>query len=272
MSKLNGKYADSSLLSMDEIRILIDSYLLSDLRYSVIRDCGIIDKDEIIEQRRRDDAINTSSTFSLARYAFMENFSRVHQIPYNSDIRQHIPAVINYLKASYPYCFFLNGSIKTKDMDSALIYYAKYCLKVSDDKLADVIPTLQSRVLDIVDVDYSISRNERERLFYVNGINGSSVDKYKHLSLYDTLCSLDDKNIGSFINWIVVNGAVDVPSRAFPNDTPVLYGEKNGLIVAEGNHRLFTIMALQKLRNKFLTFNDLGPLPAKGKILTYKKY
>ena len=192
--KVEEKYSNADLLDYPYGPVVEDANYFLDLRYFIEKQCNKRMVNLEIENRRNRDLKNTLeniSDFSLALYCFKENFFRyIGKNPIFERIEDYADLAYEYLKNTYPYCFFMNGSVKAKDMDSALLFYAK-AQGASKSELDDIIPMLKNislighydRTHDEV-IDY-----QNSYLLFCDNVVGTTVLGYQANNLYDTLNS-----------------------------------------------------------------------------------
>ena len=141
-------------------------------------------------------------------YCFKENYLKlVGKNPFTANIRDYSSGVVDYLNNTFPYCFALGGQVENfYTLDDALLFYAK-SRGATSEQLEQIIPMLREIKLPQIETDsFEVSVvNESKELVSVDKICGSSIKRYKADNLYDALIAIDDKNVQSFINYLVVN-------------------------------------------------------------------
>lgn len=185
-------------------------------------------------------------------YCFKENFLRfVGETPFTDDIRNYRDGVIDYMRETYPYCLAIGGAIEVfNNMDEALLFYAK-SRGASEEQLKQIIPMLKESKIPQIDVEsYSvISLSNSQEILSIDKIVGSGLRKYKADNLYDALVAVDDKNIQSFINFLVSRNVFNIfYTRDTMKGICCYMDEDNNIVVVEGNHRVIVLKVLQAIR------------------------
>lgn len=245
------KYSDKNLLESNMIRLLYDPNYLGDLKYFIKRRLGACEVDEEIEDRRKADFSlpDYDNTFYLGMWGFKENFGRYMGIsPYNLDFKRYEKEILYYLESTYPYSLMPHGVIQTGDFEKAILYYAKHKLKASEEQLDKVVPMLKEIPMTYGIRDYFCTTEFGNCNITFSDVSGSTVDLYGKKNLYDTLSALDDKGVSNFVNLYGVYDGLNNPSQIMSFQNPYCYIDTKGrTFVDEGNHRILTGLALQRV-------------------------
>lgn len=258
---MNITYLDKNLLLNKDAYYVTDKNFLNGIRYYIRRKCTCERYDEELEAVMYDKY--KSELKDIIEYytdIFKNNYALAHGRNVNDIVIKENPYAAEYLYNTYPYCLFKDGMIDTKDLDSALLFFAKHNLGATFDKLENVIPMLMlhgMRKLDNLSVsDYSFTYG----FCRYGEIKGTVLDKYQKDNLYDTLHALDDYDLKKYINYIMVNNGLQNPKSIFISE-PVLLVDNgdflNMLYVVEGNHRLIACKALYEI-TRLITLNSFN--------------
>lgn len=258
---MNITYLDENLLLNKDAYYVTDRDFLNSIRYYVGRKCTCERYDEELELIMHDKY--KSELKDIIEYyvnIFKNNYAlsigkNVNEI----DIKEN-PYASDYLQSTYPYCLFKDGNVDTKDLDSALLFFAKHNLWADEAKLANVLAILKVHGMRKLE-NLNISNYEYTYGFCRYGeIKGTIVDKYQKDNLYETLHALDDYDLKKYINYIMVNNGLLNP-RSILSFDPVLFVDSgdylNMLYVVEGNHRLLACKALYEITS-FITLNSFN--------------
>lgn len=246
-------YLDENLLQDKNSYYVVDKNFLNSIKYYIRRKCEFerinlkIEK-EMLEKygSELNDIINYHLNIFINNYANM-----INRIPKKEMIIGNMNAY-NYLQNTYPYCLFKDGNVGAKDLDSALLYFAKKNLSATDNKLDDIINVL--RALSIRELEDSNLNNYKETYDFVrySYIYGSINPKYNKENLYDTLHALDDRDLKQYINYIMVNDGLTNAKNIMQSEPIVCmkglkFSYNNVMHVVEGSHRLILCRALHEI-------------------------
>lgn len=255
---MSVRYLDENLLLSKDAHYVTDKNFLSGVSYYVKRKCNCERYDDSVEEYMHDRY--TSELKDIIDYyvnIFKENYANLLCTNVNSINLEESPYAYDYMSNTYPYCLFKDGMIDTKDLDSALLYFAKHNLNADDSKLENVIPVLMiqsTRVIENFDIN---NYTQSEGFYRFSDIVGTINPKYQRESLYETLHALDDYDLKKYINYIMVMNGLLNPKRIMVFD-PVLFIDNEAcydkLYVVEGNHRLFACKALYEI-TRLITLN-----------------
>ena len=198
----------------------------------------------------------TSDTFGNL-YAFKENFFKTFgEVPFGKSLKDYKAAAIDYLNASYPFCF--NMSMEQYDIDRVFpspIKNKKYlflyalCLGARSDQLDRVVDVLKSVSLNkgVPSAKVTRAAGIEKQNVDLGSIVGSSVDKYRATNLLEAYEALNDKNMSGFVEYLLKSGVMQ-------HNTDVMKGialerdEQGNLFCAEGNHRVMAYMAIKAVK------------------------
>ncbi len=254
-------YLDENLLLSKDKYYVTDKDFLFNIKYYIRKKSAFERYNAYIEERMHD-VYNSELNDMLDYYIniFKENYSRILYKSVNNISIEENRHATDYLENTFPYCFFKDGMVDTKDLDSALIYFAKNNLRAKDDKLKDIIPVLKTmsvRLLDDFNIDnYAFSYG----LYRYSDICGTVNPKYQRDNLYETLHALDDYDLKKYINYVMVMDGLTSPRNIKVFD-PILFVDNQAfqkmLYVVEGNHRLFACKALYEI-TRLVTLNSFN--------------
>ena len=197
----------------------------------------------------------TSDTFGNL-YAFKENFFKtIGEVPFGKSLKDYKAAAIDYLNASYPFCFNLSMEYEIDQVFPSQIKNRKYLLLYAlslgarSDQLDRVVDVLKSVSLNkgVPSTKVTRATGIEKQNVDLGSIVGSSVDKYRATNLLEAYEALNDKNMNGFIEYLLKSGVMQ-------QKTSVMKGialerdEQGNLFCAEGNHRVMAYMAIKAVK------------------------
>ena len=211
-----------------------DEYFMSDLAMFVKNLCGYdIVENEVLERRK-----NQMHIVKEHLNYFLENYAnaisrKVSDLTEDDNSNMHF-----YLMRTYPYCLFKNGQIETKDMESALYFYAINNLSAEDAQLENLIPVLKCINMHHLN-NTDLTKYDSNTVFTCySEINGTTNSKYQAETLYDTIPLLNDIDLNSLMNEIIVSDGMSNPRNILRYNDILLAKNDNNYNVINGTHKL----------------------------------
>lgn len=196
---------------------------------------------------------------SLEYYTFTENFFKYLGISQYSELLDHSNQALEYIDKTFPYCFM---RIDNKTVDEAIKLYV-LSLGKTYKEVPEIIEKLKNIKMQHISnqeirekIDNSEMYEDKEYIT-INNIYGTSVKKYQLDNLYDVLLAINDKNINSYINYLIVNNIFN-DEKQFQKifqGMLVIKDYTGKQYISEGNHRIFTYLGLIKIR-EFLNISN----------------
>lgn len=216
----------------------------------------------IIEKITNKTTEDIPDDISLEYYHFTKNFTNYLGIDQYSDLSDYKEQVFEYITKTFPYSFM---TIDNKSLYESIKLYVqslgKRMAEVPFIGLNFMYTTMQH--INKKDVRDSLEQGKMqiiEEPISLNNISGTTVSKYQKYNLYDILSSINDKNINSYIHYLVNNNVFEDEEKFQQvfSGISITQDENGNLYVNEGNHRIFTYIALLKIR-------DILEIPTKSK-------
>jgi len=84
----------------------------------------------------------------------------------------------------------------------------------------------------------------------ISEVIGTSVKNYQYSNLYDVLKAINDKNLNSYISYLVLNNIFNNEKKfkKLFHGISITIDNNGSVYVNEGNHRIITYIALLKIR------------------------
>lgn len=200
----------------------------------------------ILDEIRNDSIRKEIPEDIFLNYAmFRQNFFGYMGVSGLSNLRDYSTFVERYLEESWPFCCKSDAII---DVESAIAFYvrSKGGNAETQEAIIDYLKSVEVRSVDKIKYE---SRNFQECVVNYANVVGTTVDAYKADNLYDTLKKLEDKNL-PYMEYLILNNIFcDLQSFLKVFDGVCLNCDEFGnLYVSEGNHRVFSYLALLKIR------------------------
>lgn len=219
--------------------------------------------DYIVDRITNKNNSEVPSEISLEYYTFCQNFTKYLGISQYSELSDYRNQVLEYLSKTFPYSFM---KIDNKNIEDAIKLYVT-SLGFSQDKVPFIILKLHSIKMKHIDKKNIRDLLEQEQMqvldetVQLDNIVGTSVSKYQNDNLYDILKNINDKNINSYISYLINNNVFDdeLHFQKVFSGISITKDQNNNQYINEGNHRIFTYIAL-------LTIRDFLNIPTKSKI------
>lgn len=218
--------------------------------------------DYIVDRITNKNNSEVPSEISLEYYTFCQNFTKYLGISQYSELSDYRNQVLEYLSKTFPYSFM---KIDNKNIEDAIKLYVT-SLGFSQDKVPFIILKLHSIKMKHIDKKNIRDLLEQEQMqvldetVQLDNIVGTSVSKYQNDNLYDILKNINDKNINSYISYLINNNVFDdeLHFQKVFSGISITKDQNNNQYINEGNHRIFTYIAL-------LTIRDFLNIPTKSK-------
>lgn len=218
--------------------------------------------DYIVDRITNKNNSEVPSEISLEYYTFCENFTKYLGVSQYSELSDYRNQVLEYLDKTFPYSFM---KIDNKNVEDAIKLYVT-SLGFSQDKVPFIILKLHSikmKHIDKKNIRYLLEQEQMQVLdesIQLDNIVGTSVSKYQNDNLYDILKNINDKNINSYISYLINNNVFDdeLHFQKVFSGISITKDQNNNQYINEGNHRIFTYIAL-------LTIRDFLNIPTKSK-------
>lgn len=189
----------------------------------------------------------------LQYYTFTKNFFNYIGVSEYSELLDYAPEALDYIDKTFPYCFM---RVDNKTVDDAIKLYV-ISQGGTNEQVPTIIEHLKKTKMTHINQEEISSKNELSEMYEdeqpltIGDIAGTSVSSYQQDNLYDVLVAINDKNINSYINYLVVNNVFNDEQRfrkVFKGMFITIDKEGNKYI-NEGNHRTFTYLLLSKIRS-----------------------
>lgn len=252
MSKI---YLNKDLVLDGSKKFVQDEKFLKDAQYFINKECGFVRKEEEIEERRKEE-LDNDDEYSIKSLIsnFKINFSKIMGKKILSlDDFNYRHYASEYLLNTFPYSLFTDDSLKSKNLECALLFYAKNNLCASDKQLEYLIPILKCIPMHYISHSSNNSEYSTELICYSN-IVGTTVEKYYGESVYDTLLKFDNDTLFNFINYLLVSDGLKNPPNILYSDHTSFFKDNNKFYVVEGNHRFLIAKALYEI-GYYITLN-----------------
>ena len=220
-----------------------DDLFISDIAYYIKKYCGYETENSEINERR-------SNQFNLVekhiKY-FFDNYFKISSKRECDFNNSDYSKAFYYLSRTYPYCLFENGQIETKDLESAIYFYAINNLGANERDLENLMPLLKCINMKHINNYSSDDYNTNTVFTCYSEINGTTNLKYQRDTLYETVSALNDIDLISLLNEIVVMDGMENPRNILRGADILLL--KNGIYynVIEGTHKLLLTKILFEL-------------------------
>ena len=193
-----------------------------------------------------------TSELLLEYYEFTKNFSNYIGINQYAELSPYHYQVVDYLNKTFPYCFM---RLENQTLEETIELYV-ISLGGTKQEVPLVIDKLKQTKMQHIDRNQIRQKLENQEIYNqeefitLNNIVGTTVPKYQLSNLYETLESINDKNINSYIKYLIVNNVFE-DEKHFQKVFKGISLYQNDLgnnYINEGNHRIFTYIALLKIR------------------------
>jgi hypothetical protein len=190
---------------------------------------------------------------SLEYYTFCQNLTKYLGINSYEELYNCREQVLEYLSNTFPYSF---QKVDNKNIDDAIKLYV-ISLGETIDKVPLVISMLQQTKMTHINkktIRDLLETKEMEIIdepVQLDNILGTSVSKYQNDNLYDLLVNINDKNINSYISYLINNNIFN-DEKQFQkvfSGISVTIDQNDNKYINEGNHRILTYLALIKIRD-----------------------
>ena len=175
------QYLNKELVLNKDKSYVTDRMFFDDIKYCIRKYCCFEKINKKVEKRLY---FNYGNEIDNFKKYYIDNFKNnynksILKNHYKVDVQNNWDAY-TYLENTFPYCLFENGDVDTKDLDSALLFFAKYNLGAKEEQLEDIIPMLKfmsSRKLE----DSNLNNYKEDYCFLRYGdIYGTLNPKYQN--------------------------------------------------------------------------------------------
>lgn len=186
-------------------------------------------------------------------YIFRKNFFNYIGVSQYSELCKYSQQVLKYIEDTYPYCF---KSVVNTSVDEAIWQYVLSVGGTQEqfDHIIDMLKNIKITNIDKLQVRKMLDNFEMdvvEQDINIGKTIGTSVKKYQYGNLYDVLKSINDKNFNSYISYLVINNVFndETKFKKVFMGLSVVIDQDNNVYVNEGNHRIFTYVAILRIRD-----------------------
>lgn len=190
---------------------------------------------------------------SKVYYIFRHNFFKYIGVGELSNLYDYRQQVLEYIEQSYPFCFMENNNLL--HFPEVLNKYIRL-FGGSEKDIEEICKILKN--VTIRNMERQYYNNNYEGFFIDEDVNlesivGTSIEAYHATNLYDVLSKIDDKRLDNYMWYLCINSVFNNKEKfkTIFSDIGLVADENNNLFVAEGNHRIFSYLALSKIREYF---------------------
>lgn len=184
-------------------------------------------------------------------FSFRNNFFNYIGVGELSDLCDYQQQVMEYMEQAYPFCF-----MKLDDLSEFPEALTKYVLLLGgkEKDVEEIREILKSTSIENIDSDHYVSNYESslvKRNVNLTDVLGTSVTTYQKSNLYEVLAETDDKYVDNYMWYLCVNNVFNNKEKhdKIFEGIGLIADENDGLYVMEGNHRIFSYLALLKIRD-----------------------
>lgn len=184
-------------------------------------------------------------------FSFRYNFFKYIGVSELSNLCDYQQQVTEYIEQVSPFCF-----MNLDDLTDFPETLTKYILLLggSENDVEEICKILKNTPVQNVDVDYYMGNYENsfvQRSVNLNDILGTSILSYQKSNLYDVLEQLEDKSVDNYMWYLCINNVFNNKEKCEEVFAGVglIEDENSNLYVMEGNHRIFSYLALLKIRD-----------------------
>lgn len=204
-------------------------------------------------------------------FRFRYNFFKYIGVSELSNLYDYKKQVMDYIEQLYPFCFMALDELSY--FPEVLNKYI-YLLGGNKKDIEEIYEILKKVPIKNIDRNYYITNYDHswpEESVNLANTLGTSVEEYQESNLYDVLMKIDDKYIDNYMWYLCINNVFNNKEKfeAVFSDLVLIVDENNILYVAEGNHRVFSYLALLKIREHLGLENRSMNFELKKKVLKY---
>lgn len=201
-----------------------------------------------------------SNDITLEYYNFVQNFTKYLGINPYSELSDYTNQVLDYLDKTFPFSFM---KVDNKNVEEAIKLYV-LSLGGTLNHVPYIIELLKQTKMKHIDKKYIKELLDQDQIQIVEDdieldhIIGSSVSKYQNNNLYEILENIHDKNINGYISYLINNNVFsnEQQFKKVFSGISITKDSNGNTYVNEGNHRIFTYIALLKIRDFFNVSTD----------------
>ena len=204
-------------------------------------------------ETHKDEMKDYSSSLAQDMYFFKENFFKtINSNPLESKLEDHAQEAMQYLNASYPFCFndALTPFLMGQDVVGTDLMFYAMCIGATSEQLSGLKDMLKAHKLKTIDRPSSIQilSSGEKQLVDLTDVSGSTVSNYQCPDFLSAFLAMNDKKIDNYIKYLLKSGALLDPSKVF-GGMSFMQDEEGNLFVSEGNHRLVAYRVLKATRD-----------------------
>ena len=186
-------------------------------------------------------------------FRFRKNFFKYIGVGELSNLYNYPQQVIEYIEQVSPFCFMELDYLS--DFPETLTKFICLLGGKEEDREA-ICDMLKNTHIKNINMNDEYYQNQYESTYAQMNVNlteilGTAVVLYQGSNLYEVLEKIDDKHIENYMWYLCINNIFNNKEKydEIFSGIGLIADQDNNLFVTEGNHRIFSYLALLKIRN-----------------------